>query len=100
MNEDRAYRIFDRYMQLANRKYNKEMFCDDDMYFCKVFKANHQGFAAICKKHNVRDAYFTLCTRMERFDMNVLQARYKVGMPENEYLETYRTIQKYSKYGY
>lgn len=74
-NMDKSYKIFDRYMELGRYKYNKKAFCNDDMYFCKTFKAHRRGFSAICDKHKCMYAVDILEDRLNIFEKKIEKMR-------------------------
>lgn len=88
---DRNYRIFQRYMEISNIKYNANSFLNDDMYFSKIWRVHRQNFALICKKHNCTEAYFSLNDRAVKYEMKLLNFR-APGLSEQEYQKEYLSI--------
>lgn len=72
---DKVYKIFDRYMQLNKYKYNKVAFLQDDMYFCKTFKAHAQGFRYICKDYDCLYAFDALENRVKVYEKKVADSK-------------------------
>ena len=92
---ERSYRIFARYMKISHAKFSTTMFKEDDMTFCKVWKAHRKSFGEICLKYDCKEAWIDLNERFVYYETNILDMHYRYGnITSKEYHKQLEFIHK------
>lgn len=96
MIKDRNYQIFHRYMEINRYRYNQNLFLNDTMYFCKVWKSHRHGFREKCKKHDCEAVFIALNQRCIDYELHILKVKYEAGqLTDVEYRTKEKEIERY-----
>ena len=93
--KDQEYQDFYQYMKETRSFFHQQLFSQDIMYFCKIWKSHRQAFAQYCKKQDCVRTYILLSQRCVDYETSLLDHKYlHQQISEQDYHHMQRQIEK------
>ncbi|MGX8835337.1 hypothetical protein ACWG0P_14140 [Amedibacillus sp. YH-ame6] len=73
--EDGIYLPFEKYAELKRVRYNKDLFKNDIMYFCKIWKAHRQSYLHLCEAKGYKNDFQDFENKLFRYEDRIKKAQ-------------------------